>query len=351
MESTTTSEVALRVYPPIYKLGWVGKWIRETLMKLILQGTPVILKIEEYRLPYLTVFMKGVAFMGEEDFYTLLLPFILWICDFRLGCLLSILMAMGFYLTGVFKNSLCLPRPPRPPVSPADRTKDWSMPSHHSILNINVPWYIWLYIYINFDWSYSWLLAAFVAVCFWCFSILFSRLYLGVHSPADIVVGGCIGCVLLLSWLQLDTLVDSVLAERQFTFMAVILSLVLLSLHPDPHPKTIIISETITMMFVTVGVLIGAHLSKVFAVDTTALFEKPSQSLLVYYSLCRYVLGMAVLLSLKFVLAKILRLLIQGLLSLLGVQCNYVKRVSQVGFEVVHYNPQTFIVLDKVSGF
>ena len=37
---------------------------------------------------------------------------------------------------------------------------------------------------------------------------MFSRLYLGVHSPADIVAGGIIGCVILACWIKIDTIVD-----------------------------------------------------------------------------------------------------------------------------------------------
>ena len=39
-------------------------------------------------------------------------------------------------------------------------------------------------------------------------SVMFSRLYLGVHSPADIVAGGIVGCVILASWIKIDTILD-----------------------------------------------------------------------------------------------------------------------------------------------
>jgi len=37
---------------------------------------------------------------------------------------------------------------------------------------------------------------------------MFSRLYLGVHSPADIVAGGIVGCVILAYWIKIDTILD-----------------------------------------------------------------------------------------------------------------------------------------------
>ena len=39
-------------------------------------------------------------------------------------------------------------------------------------------------------------------------SVMFSRLYLGVHSPADIVVGGIVGCVILAYWIKIDSILD-----------------------------------------------------------------------------------------------------------------------------------------------
>jgi hypothetical protein len=44
--------------------------------------------------------MGVVSFLGEEEFYTLLVVLILWVCDARLGRLLSLLMAISFYVTG-----------------------------------------------------------------------------------------------------------------------------------------------------------------------------------------------------------------------------------------------------------
>lgn len=38
---------------------------------------------------------------------------------------------------------------------------------------------------------------------------MFSRVYLGVHSPADIVSGGILGCLLLSAFLQIDDAVSA----------------------------------------------------------------------------------------------------------------------------------------------
>ena len=43
-------------------------------------------------------------------------------------------------------------------------------------------------------------------------SVMFSRLYLGVHSPADIVAGGIVGCMILAYWIKIDAVIDRYIA-------------------------------------------------------------------------------------------------------------------------------------------
>ena len=73
MKANHSEERTLFVYPPIYKIGPVGKRIRDFLMSGIIQGTPVLLHIQALRFGALNAFMKGVSFLGEEEFYALLL--------------------------------------------------------------------------------------------------------------------------------------------------------------------------------------------------------------------------------------------------------------------------------------
>ncbi len=49
------------------------------------------------------------------------------------------------------------------------------------------------------------------AISLWSFLVMLSRMYLGVHSPADIVAGGVVGCLLLVCWLQVNVVVTMVI--------------------------------------------------------------------------------------------------------------------------------------------
>ncbi len=49
--------------------------------------------------------------------------------------------------------------------------------------------------------------------------MMFSRIYLGVHSPADVVTGSLVGCLILSIWFRYDDIVDratAVTAQGEF---------------------------------------------------------------------------------------------------------------------------------------
>ncbi len=100
---------------------------------------------------------------------------------------------------------LCLPRPPCPPVAPLHKCQDWSFPSHHAVLSATMPWYLWFYTAFHYsDYIHHTQVgvALFTVIALWSFSVMFSRIYLGVHSPADVLSGGVVGGLLLTVWLQ-----------------------------------------------------------------------------------------------------------------------------------------------------
>ena len=79
----------LEVYPPIHRLGAAGRWVRGRLQAEILRGTPVLIRIQGLRSPWLNGFMQASSFLGEEEFYMLLVGFVVWEMDAKLGRLES----------------------------------------------------------------------------------------------------------------------------------------------------------------------------------------------------------------------------------------------------------------------
>ena len=295
--------------------------------------------------------MALISFLGEEEFYTPLVTVIIWIIDAKLGRLLALLMALGFYLAGVLKNLLCLPRPPCPPITPLHRCNDWGLPSHHAVLSVNIPWYIWLYVYVNFDLNSVALVLLFSVILLWSFLVMFSRMYLGVHSPADILSGGVVGCLLLAVWLLVDSVVDEYIASSHSSaFVVFSLILVMLCIHPDPAPTTIVFTETIAMVGVAMGIVLGRAHAPPFLLH--AAIERKhtyvSMGSLLGCCVARFVLGFTALLVSKEVVQRILRTVLRFTGQLVGVPTVCVKRRSKVTNEHVHFS-SVFTALEEVS--
>ena len=259
-------------------------------------------------------------------------------------------MALCFYVTGFLKNLLCLPRPPSPPVLLLQRCQDWSLPSHHAVLNVCIPWFIWFYIACNLSPSLRARTIVFIVIATWSFSIMFSRMYLGVHSPADIITGGAIGCVLLVLWFQVHEKVDAYLSNSPSLpgMVGVVCVVVfLLSIHPDPRPVTIIFAETVCMTGVAMGFVIGQVLAP--PTGRGLLQETDKYSSVWSIVVCvfvRYFLGLMSLVVAKIVGEKMMKKLLMFVGQVAGVTTVCIKRKSEVSSERVHFSQQ-FIVLDN----
>lgn len=251
----------------------------------------------------------------------------------------------------MFKNLLCLPRPPSPPIVPLQQCNDWGLPSHHAVLSVNIPWYIWLHVYLNYDLSSAALALLFSLIALWSFCVMFSRLYLGVHSPADILTGGVVGCLLLAVWLQVDALLDSYLASSLSSILLVLPIVVgLLYLHPDPPPTTIVFAETVCMVGVAFGFLLGrviAPHSILYAV-LERRYAYSSALTVAVCSVLRFLVGFALLLGLKMAVGGVSKAVLGYGGQLAGVPTVCMKRRSKVTSKVVHYSP-AFQVMEEVS--
>lgn len=322
------------VSAPIDKLGPAGRWLRHRLLSSILIGTPPLVALQRRRTPLWTKLMKLNSFFGTEDFYIPMGVFILWIVDAKLGRLLCLLMGLGFYTAGFIKDVLCLPRPANPPIVPLERaSQTWGLPSHHAVLGVLVPWYIWFYSYIHFSmpqWGFA---VLFGLIVYWSVSVMFSRLYLGVHSPADIVAGGIIGCVILAYWIKIDTIVDrSISFGDNVVLQAIVYSLLLLFLHPRPEPRTQSLVETVAMTAVSVGFVIGKATStrqpSIYKAILDFDIDDVSNFTLFWVSSVRLLLGYTLVILTRMLCKIVFKNLLNNLFRVLDLECFEITKVN-----------------------
>jgi membrane-associated phospholipid phosphatase len=174
--------------------------VHEFLMSLIPWGTEAIVWVQGFRTPALDSFFKALTFLGEEEFYLLLLPLVYWVINKTLGVRLAFFFLPGVYLNSWLKEIFFTPRPDPARVTRLVEETSYVFPSGHT-QNSTILWGL-LAMHVR-RWFF-WVLGAFLVV-----GIAFSRVYLGIHYPQDLLGGFFFGIVYLLLFFWLEKPVGS----------------------------------------------------------------------------------------------------------------------------------------------
>jgi membrane-associated phospholipid phosphatase len=157
--------------------------------------------------------MKLFTFLGNENFFFLVLPLIYWSLDAGLGLRVALILVAGSGLNFAGKYLFASPRPywVSAQIQPFAVEHSFGIPSNHAQTSAA----LWgtLAAWVGKRWAW----AAAVAIAF---LVGFSRLYLGMHFVHDVLIGWLIGYVLLFlflrfwdpvaAWLRTKTLIQQV---------------------------------------------------------------------------------------------------------------------------------------------
>jgi len=166
----------------------------ENLMALSL----VVIDFLQTQFAFLTPIMRFFTFLGNEEFYLLIMPLFLWSLDYSSGIRLGVMLMVSGSLNTFLKLSFQQPRPYwvsaeiRNLASPMG---SFGLPSGHSQNAASV------FGLLSTFTRHKWLKGV---VYFTILMVAFSRLFLGVHSLLDIVLGLTIGLLLLWAFLSLE---------------------------------------------------------------------------------------------------------------------------------------------------
>ncbi len=213
-------------------------------------GADLILATQAVHNMALDVFFNIITLLGSEVFYLLLLPLLYWCVDKRLAQRLAYLFLFSAYINTALKSLFRHPRPfqydPRVlklSIEPAEAL-GYGLPSGHSQAAVTV----WGYLVTQARRQWVRVLAVALMIL-----IPFSRIYLGVHFPTDVLAGLLIGAIWLGLFLLIEPRLERWLARRSAGVqigLAVIVPILLLALHSSNK-------DTVAAMATLIGVGVG----------------------------------------------------------------------------------------------
>jgi membrane-associated phospholipid phosphatase len=141
--------------------------------------------------------MRLLTFLGDEQFYLLFMPGIVWCVNTGLGFRIGIILLTSAGINDVLKLSFGLPRPywVSREVAAHSTASSFGLPSGHAQTAVAV----WgrLVVWITLNWIR-------VLLTLLILLISISRWFLGVHFPMDTFTGWGIGILLLLVVIKLE---------------------------------------------------------------------------------------------------------------------------------------------------
>lgn len=145
-------------------------------------SVPFLVWLQSFRSPALDGFMRLMSLLGSEYFYILLFPVLYWAVSKRLGLLAGTGLVVSLYVGEFIKWAFQLPRPGAPVQQLAVEPSPGFV-STHAAPAMGVWGTLTAVVRRRLT-----LLALFMV-----FFVSLSRLYLGVHFPADVIGGWIVG--------------------------------------------------------------------------------------------------------------------------------------------------------------
>lgn len=215
--------------------------------------------LEKIRIPVLNELMLLVTLLGEETAFLVIALIVFWCVDKKRGYLLMAVGFVGTVLNQFIKMACMVPRPwvKDPNFTILEQAREaaagYSFPSGHTTMAVGT------FGSLAATEKRKWLMAIFISLAV---LVGFSRMYIGVHTPEDVLVGALTALVLIFAF---KPILYSHSKKATMILLGVMVALAVafvayVELYPfpenfDPHNMQSGIKNAYTMLGCMVGAL------------------------------------------------------------------------------------------------
>jgi membrane-associated phospholipid phosphatase len=276
-------------------------------------------------------FFTAASVLGHEVFFASIFPVVFYVFDFELARRCCAFWAFTLFLGQSLKDMLRLPRPQTPPVFRLEHShlQEYGFPSTHAMTSLVLSGYTAYYLYTNYT-NFSLVMALSVFIV-WTTSVCLSRIYLGVHSPIDLVGGCVIGAGLLFVFTVFSNTIARVLSGApEVPILLPAMCILMLYLFPRESKQwSSSFGDATRCLSSACGALLGSYSLHPAFVGVVAFraITVPFSIGFWFSAICRVLIGLILLVITKEVVRAVANLFVPAVIQLLRIAPAYEKGV------------------------
>lgn len=302
--------------------------------------------------------------LGNEMFFIIFFPFLFWNIDALVSRRLIVVWAWNLFVGQSTKDMVRWSRPASPPVVKVEvfYNSEYSMPSTHAMTGTAIPFCLFMLTYGR--WQYTFLFGFSVALS-WSVLVCVSRVYMGMHSILEVITGFLYTLLILAFFQPILEKIDTYYMMGHYAPLVIIVThvsfgLVAFSLDSWSTSR----GDTAQALGTGAGAALATHVNYQLGLlldpplSSLPLTLPPVSTGMVFRSLLRFLIGVAVILVTRMVMKAVT---IPFLCRLFGLPSDDVRQARQhmkvelpyrymvysvVGFSCVCFVPVLFRIIN-----
>ncbi|EGF99841.1 uncharacterized protein MELLADRAFT_118208 [Melampsora larici-populina 98AG31] len=253
--------------------------IRSQLLRSLNAEISILHQIQiKTKSPLLDFIMLNSSWLGSHSFFILTLPLCFWFDQNPTQARSHVyILSNSVYLTGFLKDYLCVPRPFSPPIKRltiSNHESEYGFPSTHSATSVTTIFMILNHLSQLNHLSTSFRWSTYLILFIYGILLIFGRIYCGMHSIQDVMMGCLIGFLVYVSHefylldcltqiLEFDFMKSDFMIFKILNIPIMIISIGLFftSLYPEPIDNCPCFEDSTAFLAVSIGIMISHYLT------------------------------------------------------------------------------------------